>query len=68
MSAAPKIWRVSRRADRDIWKLGRLTEVASEPSLSSAAGKVQLKVVKRALSRKTMPGSRLEGELVMVRF
>ena len=59
VSAAPKIWSVSRRAERDIWKLGRSGESASwssgSSSLGSGTGRAQEKVVKRALSRKTMP-------------
>lgn len=59
VSEAPKIWRVSRRAEREIWKWGRsgVDVSASEASSEggSGVGRVQLKVVKRALSRKTMP-------------
>jgi hypothetical protein len=59
-SAAPKIWRVSRRAERDIEKFGRSGVRESGSSLGgSGSGIVQLKVVKRALSRKTIPGSLL---------
>ena len=58
-SAAPKIWRVSSSARRLIWNVGRSGRVGSSAFASGSAsegGIVQLKLVKRALSRKTMPG------------
>ena len=59
VSAAPKIWSVSRSAEREIWKVGRSGEGASWSSVLSSfcsgAGRVQLKVVNKALSRKTIP-------------
>jgi hypothetical protein len=60
-SAVPNIWRVSRRAEREIWKLGRSGAMESS-SDGSDSGMLQLKVVKRAFSMKTMPEKELLRE------
>ena len=52
-SAAPKICKVSSRADREIWKFG---SSGGSSSSSKDSGITQWNVVKRALSRKTIPG------------
>lgn len=67
-SAAPKIWRVSRSAARETWKFGRSgTSGSASSAAGSGSGRVQLNVVKRALSRKTIPGTVSESNRKLAR-